>query len=173
MFELPTAPAEDGWLTLYDARQTAAGPRPAVRLKLAPVSPSAQRAAIGALAEPGHPLEEYAADSGFDAYSRELCRRSIIGWEGVGQAGAPAPLTAANIDALLTDPDVLARLQGLYVFPFLDGQAEKNALPPSSAGTSPATMAAKATARAAHSGAKPAPTSSTPRKRAKAKPAGR
>lgn len=168
LFELPAVPA-DQWLTLYDA----VGERPAVRVRMLPIGPSALRAARDSLVSAGHPIEAYVRDAGLDAFSRELCRRGMVEWEGIGRDGAPAEIDAAGMDALLADAGFLARLQGLYVFPFLDREAEKNGSSLSSAGTSPAMTGAKDTAAVAPAPAKPARTRSTPRKPRKAKPSGR
>ena len=166
MYQLATTPVADDWLTLIEGKPGV----PAVRVQMRPVGPSAVAAAREALSRATHPIEDFARDAGFDAFCRELCRRAIVAWDGIGQDDAPAPLTRENVDALLADPAILARLQAQYVYPYLSREAEKNASPPSSAGTSPAKTGAKATAAAARNGAKPARTRSTPRK---AKPAPR
>lgn len=169
MYELNTAPVGEEWLTLIDAVEG----RPALRVQMRAVAPSTLQAARAALGDAGHPVEDFARDAGFDAFCRELCRRGIIAWEGVGQHGAPAPLTRENIDALLADSGLLARLQALYVYPYLARESEKNALPPSSAGTLPGKTGAKAIAADARKPAKPALTSSTRPKPARAKRSGR
>lgn len=167
MYQLTTAePTGETWLTLID------GP-PAVRVLMRPVGPSAVAEASKIYNTETHPVEDFAKDAGFDAYSRELCRRAIVAWEGVGIGDDAAPVTLANVDAFLSDPALLGRLQRLYVYPYLARQAEKNASAPSSAGTSPAKTGAKGTAAGARRAAKPARTSSTPRKAKPAKPSGR
>ena len=172
MYELPKPPAED-WLTLIEGAPDGEGGRPPVRVRMAPIGPSALRAARMVLAQPSHPVAAFAADASFDDFCRELVRRAIIAWEGVGQGGAPAPITEETVTALLSDPGILATLQGLYVVPFLEREAEKNVSSLSSAGTSPAKTGAPDTARAAPAGATNAPIPSTRRKRAKPKPAGK
>ena len=155
-YQLAKAPAADQWIDLLPA---GAAQLDAVRVCLRPVSPSAVNAARAALGQADHPIADFAADAGFDAFCRELCRRAIIDWIGIGGAdGQPAPLTLDNIDALLADPAILARLQGAYVYPWLTREAEKNASSPLSAGTSPAKTGAKGTARAARKGARAART---------------
>jgi hypothetical protein len=166
VYQLNTQATGEEWLVLIE------GDAP-VRVLMRPVGPSAVTAAGAALSQATHPVEDFAKDAGFDAYCRELCRRAIIAWEGVGQHDAPAPLTRENIDALLSDSRLLARLQRLYVYPYLIREQEKNASAPSSAGTSPAKTGAKGTAAAARNGAKPARTSSAPRRPRKAKPSGK
>lgn len=167
MYQLTTAAPAETWLTLIE------GEHP-VRVLMRPVGPSAVNAARTALTEATHPVEDFARDAGFDAFCRELARRAIVAWDGVGTAdGGPAPLTRENIDALLTDATILARLQGQYVYPYLTREAEKNASTPSSAGTSPAKTGAKATAAGARKGARPAPTPSTNPKPTRARRSGR
>ena len=168
MFELSPAPVAD-WLTIFEEQADT----PAVRVKMAPIGPSALRAARAALTDSAHPIEEFANDAGFDAFCRELCRRSILDWEGIGIAGAVADLTAENIDRLVGDSRIMSRLQVSFIYPYLEREAEKNASAPSSNGTSQVTTGAKVTAKAARPGAKSAPTSSTRPKAAKAKPAGK
>lgn len=164
LFELP-APPGDGWHTLFDANDS----RPAVRVRLRPITPSALAAAQAMLGAANHPVDAYAADAGFEAFSAELIRRCLVEWEGVGRDGATLPVTADNVAAMLAVPAAFARLQALFVYPFLAREAEKNASSPSSAGTSPAKTGAKDTAAAAPAPATSAPTPSTRRARPKAK----
>lgn len=155
MYDLALAPATgEHWIDVIVATPGS----PAVRVLMRTPSPSALNAARSALAESEHPVEDFARDAGFDAFCRELCRRAIVAWEGVGQNGAPAPITRDNIDALLADGNLLARLQAAYVYPWLAREAEKNGSAPSSAGTSPAKTGAKATAAAARKPARRART---------------
>ena len=166
MYRLATTAPADEWLTLIEAENP-------VRVRLRPVGPSAVSAASQVYTASTHPVADFAKDAGFDAYSRELCRRAIVEWEGVGQNDAPAPVTLENIDALLSDPTILARLQRLYVYPYLERDAEKNASTPSSSGTSPATTGAKGTAAGARTAAKRARTPSTSPKPTAARKSGR
>lgn len=163
-------PPGDGWLTLIEADDDA----PAVRVRLAPIGPSATRTAREALSATGHPIEAFAADIGFDEFCRSLVRRSILDWEGIGDDdGEAAPLTAETLEAFLADQGMLALLQTEWIFPWLQREAEKNVSAPSRAGTGPAMTGAKDTAAAAPPAATSAPTSSTRRKPMKAKPAGK
>lgn len=167
MYQLATTHTAEAWLTLIE------GENP-LRVLMRPIGPSAVSAARQALTEATHPVEDFARDAGFDAFCRELCRRAIVAWEGVGGPdGQAAPLTRENIDALLTDPTILSRLQAQYVYPYLTREQEKNVFTPSSAGTSPAKTGAKVTAAGVRRAAKPAPTPSMPLKRRVAKASGR
>jgi len=168
--ELPAELATDGeWITLFPA----SGDRLAVRVKVIAIGPSTYSAAGAALASAEHPIEEFARDVKFDAFSRELCRRSIIAWEGIASSGQPAPLNLANIDRLLLDASVLRILQQEIVYPHLAREAEKNGSSPSSAGISPDRMGAKDTALDAQPAAKPALTPSPRPGRARAKRSGK
>lgn len=169
LYELPEPIDGQQAVTLAEATED----RPAVRVFLVPIGPGMLQSARLALAETDHPIERYAQDVQFDAFSRELCLRAIIRWEGIGRKGLPAPLDEANLRALLSDAKVLSQLQNEFVLPALVREAEKNVSAPSSAGTSPATTGAKDTALAAPSGAQRARTPSKPRKPAKAKPSGK
>ena len=170
MYQLAATSTAEEWLTLIEEKPG----QDAVRVLMRPVAPSAVGAASKIYKTETHPVEDFAMDAGFDTYSRELSRRAIVDWQGVGGAdGAAAPVTLENIDALLSDPTLLARLQRLYVYPYLTRQAEKNASPPSSAGTLPVKTGAKGTAADARRAAKPAPTPSTRRKRPAANKSGR
>ena len=167
MYQLATTPTAEAWLTLIEGESP-------LRVLMRPIGPSAVSAARQALTEATHPVEDFAKDAGFDAFCRELCRRAIVAWEGVGlDDGGAAPLNRENIDALLTDPTILSRLQAQYVYPYLTREQEKNVSTPSSAGTSPAKTGAKAIAAGARRAAKRAPTPSTPRKAPAAKASGR
>ena len=76
MYRLATTAPADEWLTLIEAENP-------VRVRLRPVGPSAVSAASQVYTASTHPVADFAKDAGFDAYSRELCRRAIVEWEGV------------------------------------------------------------------------------------------
>jgi hypothetical protein len=80
-------------------------------------------------------------------FAKAIARRSVIGWEGVGDAdGNPVPVTPAGIDALLEVWPIFEAFQASYVAKGLLLDAEKNVSAPSPTGTS---AGATATARPA------------------------
>lgn len=150
------------WLTLFAATEAT----PEVRIHYEPVSGSAARAAIAAMAEISESDVPFAADRGTDVLAREIIRRSIIGWEGIGVRDdegnvVPVSFSAEALEMFMSDPMLVARLVNDIVYPWLISEQEKNALSPSRIGTSGATMAAKDIAVAAPAVAKNAPTRST------------
>lgn len=62
------------------------------------------------------------------ALTRELARRGIMEWEGVGDAeGQPIPVSLAAVDALLSHWPAFDAIDRKYVAPALGVDAEKNA----------------------------------------------
>ncbi|WP_288586345.1 hypothetical protein [uncultured Methylobacterium sp.] len=73
------------------------------------------------------------------ALVRELARRGIAEWEGVGDTeGQPIPVTREAIDLLMENWPAYDAIDTRYVAPALAREAEKNASSSSSGGTSAA-----------------------------------
>jgi hypothetical protein len=117
-----------------------------VRLRLAPLTTAlmvASRSDPAVEALPATASDEERAL----VFAKAIARRSVIGWEGVGDAdGNPAPVTPAGIDALLEVWPIFEAFQASYVARGLLLDAEKNVSAPSPTGTS---AGATATARPA------------------------
>ena len=150
------APVEAGWEDLL----------PGVRVRFAPIGIKAVRAARRAVATALRIDVEDIEEAG-DALSRELLRRGILEWEGVGsQDGTPLtpqtrvgvfneagelveddegePVTQAAVELFLRDPTAFEAADRVYVRPWSDRELEKNGLAGSPNGTSE--TPAKATA---------------------------
>ncbi|MGE7417826.1 hypothetical protein [Methylobacterium tarhaniae] len=71
------------------------------------------------------------------ALVRELARRGIVEWEGIGDAeGQPLSVTREAVDLLMENWPAYDQIDNLYVAPALARDAEKNVSSNSSAGTS-------------------------------------
>ena len=116
--------------------------------------------------------------------AESLARYAIVAWEGVGEEGAPAEVTPANLEALARLAGVAYDFVNAYLMPLAEAAAEGNASGPAPNGTSAAgpttAEAAPSKARLARGAkkspmmakSKPAPTTSTGRARSKAKKPG-
>lgn len=123
-----------------------------VRVRARPVGSAIMMAAR---AEQGMPDPDAGPEAYAYAFARALARLAILDWEGVGDAdGAPAPVTADTVEALMDVWPVFERWQAVYVTPGLLLDAEKNASAPSPNGTS---AGAPTTARPARRTAKRVP----------------
>ena len=98
-----------------------------------------------------------AAEEGSDLYgvlfALALARRAIVAWDGVvGDDDLPAPVTPANVDALLGAGDMLVAWAEGYVHPANYWAQEKNGSGPSPNGISEraGATASGATRRAKH-----------------------
>ena len=179
MFQLGSATPVT--LELMPAR----GDDPAVRVTFnpqpSPLSLRAARRAIAEIMQDGLPDADERAG---DAFSAELIRRNILGWEGIGnEAGEPAPLSSEAITAFMASPRLVEAADELYVLPWVRRDAEGNASPPSPNGISEG-AAVDTAAKAAKPGSKaaagtkrlakrPARTKSTSRERTPAKASGK
>lgn len=128
MIKLSSATTEPFWLDLL----------PGVRVKVRPISVASMlvaREAVGRIY-----LDEDKTDLSARAsitLVRELARRGIMEWEGVGTAeGEPASVTTETIDALLDNWPAYDALDALYATPALRRDEEKNELSNSPDGTS-------------------------------------
>lgn len=158
------------------------------RVRFAPIGPKAVRRARVACAAA---LRVDVADieEAGDALSRELLRRGIVEWEGIGNADGAAlapdtmvpvlddageplvgedgePVLQAAVELFLADPTAFEWADRVYVRPWADREREKNGWAGSPNGTSveatPATDTASSAARpAAANAAKPARTAKT------------
>ncbi|MEZ0252615.1 MAG: hypothetical protein ACAH20_16910 [Methylobacteriaceae bacterium] len=128
MIKLSSATTEPFWLDLL----------PGVRVKVRPISVASMlvaREAVGRIY-----LDEDKTDLSARAsitLVRELARRGIVEWEGVGTAeGEPAPVTTETVDALLDHWPAYDALDALYATPALRRDEEKNGSSNSPDGTS-------------------------------------
>lgn len=171
---------EPKWLELFPAL----GGEPAVEVQFAPIAVPDVRAARRALADAfDHDPEDTVAAG--DALSRELIRRGLRDWRGVGGLdGKPLdPADPAHVAAFLNDHRTFEAADRMYVVPWLHRDAEGNGWSASPNGTGEAEMrAADIVSSAAElesaGDAAPAmtdravPTGSTSRKRKKASASG-
>ncbi len=127
-----------------------------VRLKLAPLTTSVMIAARAddevALLDPGSGQEAAAI-----AMGRAVARRVILEWEGVGdEAGEPAPVTPAGIDALMDVWPIFDAFQTGYLTSSVLLEQEKNGSAPlpngTSGGATSTAKRAKGSARTAREG---------------------
>ena len=110
------APAEAGWRDLL----------PTVRVRFAPITIKGVRAARRAVAAALQVDPDDIEEAG-DALSRELIRRGILEWEGVGDAdGAPIAVSPDAIELFLADPVAFEQADRVYVRAWSDREREKN-----------------------------------------------
>ena len=113
---LKLQPTEAEWLEVL----------PGVRVKFAPITIKAVRAAREATRIA---LGEDATDfeGAGDALSRELIRRGILEWAGVGDRdGEPLEVTSESIEMFLADPTALQATNRIYVMPWVRRDLEGN-----------------------------------------------
>lgn len=129
---LKLAKSEPAWLEIRPAR----GDDPAVRVEFAPIGIKAIRAARRAVAEALQIDPEDVEEAG-DALSRELIRRGIRAWEGIGDAeGKVVAVTPENVELFLADPAAFEVADRVYVLPWVKRESEGNASAGSPNGTS-------------------------------------
>lgn len=165
---LRLARTEPAWLELFPAT----GDEPAVEVQFAPVTMPAVRAARAAVRAA---YREDAADNegAGDALSRELIRRGLLAWRGIGdEDGVAIEVTPETIEAFIADPRTFEAADRVYVLPWCKRDAEGNVssgspngigepvTPESGTATSPAVPETAPDAR-------PAPTGSKSRRRTK------
>ena len=143
MFQLGSP--ESGWKDI----------RPGVRVQFAPIGIKMVRAAREAC---GIALKDGDVMDASDALSREMLRRGIVAWEGIGNAtdepigpadlvpvfengepvldGEEKPVMQAAVELFIADPDLFEAAQAIYVNPWLTRDREKNGSGVSSNGTS-------------------------------------
>jgi hypothetical protein len=153
------ASTEPEWLALF----------PGVRARFAPIGKKAIRAAKTAAAAVLAQDPQDVEGAG-DAFSAELIRAGLLGWEGIADATGEQALAfdPAGLEVFLGDPALFEAADEAYVGPYVARQAEKNGYALSPAGTSAGATPDKATAATAGKPAPTARTKSTPRRRTKA-----
>lgn len=99
---------------------------PRVRVRFAPIGIKAVRAARRAVAKALAIDVEDIEEAG-DELSRELLRRGILAWEGIGDAdGKPVAVSPEMIALFLADPTCFEAADRVYVRPWSDRELEKN-----------------------------------------------
>lgn len=129
----------EGWLGGI-VSDDAADPRPfllpAVRVRFAPIGIKAVRAARRAVAK-ALAIDVDDIEEAGDELSRELLRRGILEWEGVGDAdGKPVAVSPDTIALFMADPTCFEAADRVYVRPWSDRELEKNGFAGSRNGTS-------------------------------------
>ncbi|SEP21383.1 hypothetical protein SAMN04487843_108206 [Methylobacterium sp. ap11] len=113
---------------------------PGVRIRFRPITVASMlvaREAVGKVFR-GEDQDDVGARANI-ALVRELTRRGIMEWEGIGDAdGQPLPVTREAVDLLMENWPAYDAIDTLYVAPALARDAEKNASSSSSGGTSAA-----------------------------------
>lgn len=187
---LKLAKSEPEWLELA----AAAGDEPAVEVRFAPIGVKAVRAARRAAAK-ALGIDEDDVEEAGDAMSRELIRRGILEWRGIGDDagqviepthdvevkdddGEVIEVVPGTISAFLADPRTFEAADRLYVYPWVRRDQEKNVSSASPNGTGEAaTPGADIASSAATEGEAPAaetaPTPAKSRKPRKARAAGK
>ena len=162
------ASTEPEWLTLFPA----VGGEPAVEAQFAPITLRAVRAARRAV-RVALDLDSEDMVAAGDELSRELIRRGLLAWRGVGGLDGK-PLDSANPDhvaAFLNDHRTFEAADQLYVVPWLKRDQEGNGWSASPSGTGEAetqetdtasSVALSAKAKAGASPTKNIPTASVP-----------
>ena len=111
---------------------------PGVRVQVRPITVASMlvaREAVGKVLT-GKDQEDVTVRAGM-ALVREVSRRGIVAWEGIGDAaGNPIPVTPENIDALLEVWPAYDALDADYVTPALVREQEGNGFSNGPAGTS-------------------------------------
>jgi hypothetical protein len=121
-------------------------PLAGVRVHMRPIGPKAFRAAQEACFDALGGDNPDPEEASF-AIERELIRRGIIEWEGVGDLeGHLLPVTPEAIDLYVSDPRTFVPTAALYVTPFLLRDLEGNASAGSLNGTGTKATPAKDTA---------------------------
>ncbi|AWN55065.1 hypothetical protein [Methylobacterium sp. 17Sr1-1] len=121
-------PSEPFWLDVL----------PGVRIRFRPITVASMlvaREVVGHVFR-GEDQDDIGARANI-ALVRELARRGIMEWEGIGDTeGQPIPVTREAIDLLMENWPAYDQIDNLYVAPALARDAEKNASSSSSGGTS-------------------------------------
>lgn len=143
---------------------------PGVRVEFEPITIKAVRAARKAAAD-ALGIDPDDIEEAGDQLTRELLRRGIRAWEGVGdEDGEPLPLTPETVAMALDDPTFCQAADQAYVYPYVLRNAEKNASSGSLNGTGEAGMPAKGTATSTAASRKPAAAARTPKPAKKVAP---
>lgn len=143
---LKLAKSAPEWLELAAATEE----EPAVEVLFAPISVKAVRAARRAAAK-ALGIDENDVEEAGDALSRELIRRGILEWRGIGDEDGtvlkPTPdvevkdgdevteVQPGTISAFLADPRTFEAADRLYVYPWVRRDQEKNVSSASPVGT--------------------------------------
>lgn len=143
---------------------------PGVRVEFEPITIKAVRAARKAAATALGVDPDDIEEAG-DQLTRELLRRGIRAWEGVGdEAGELLPISAEAIDMALDDPTFFQAADQAYVHPYIMRNAEKNGSSASPNGTGEAGTHAKGTATSTAATRKADAARRTPKRGKKAAP---
>lgn len=114
------------WIALLGGR---------IRLLVAPMTSAVMMAVRSDLA--GKPPAQGQVDEWHVALVKAIAARTILDWEGIGDAdGNPVAVTPEGIDALMDLHRVFAEFDAQVVAPYLAVQAEKKGSSPSPSGTS-------------------------------------
>lgn len=125
------APIEPEWLTLFPA----VGDEPAVEVRFAPITLPAVRAARRAV-RVALDLDAEDMENAGDELSRELIRRGLLAWRGVGGLdGESWEVTPEHVEAFVSDHRTFEAADRLYVIPWLKRDQEGNAWSASPNGT--------------------------------------
>lgn len=107
-----------------------------VRLKVRPITTAIVRAASAAATGTDYP-EADVLSVRMAVFNREIAIRSVVDWEGVGDAdGNPAPVTTETIGAAMDMHQVDAAFQAICLAPWLMMAAEKKGSAPLPDGSS-------------------------------------
>lgn len=136
---------------------------PGVRVEFDPITIKGVRAARKAAGEALGINPDDIEEAG-DQLSRELLRRGIRAWEGVGDHdGGPLVVTPETIAMALDDPTFFQAADQAYVLPYVMRGAEKNASSGSPSGIGVAGTLANGTATSTAATRKAAAAPQTPR----------
>ncbi|WP_174291005.1 hypothetical protein [Sphingomonas bacterium] len=142
---LRIASTEPEWLELFPA----VGEEPAVEVRFAPITVPAVRAARRAV-RVALDLDAEDMENAGDELSRELIRRGLLEWRGVGGLdGQPWDVTPEHVAAFVGDHRTFEAADRVYVIPWLKRDTEGNAWSASPSGTGEAETRAAGTASSA------------------------
>ncbi len=176
---LRIASTEPEWLELFPA----VGDEPPVEVQFAPITLPAVRAARRAV-RVALDLDAEDMENAGDELSRELIRRGLLAWRGVGGLdGTPWDVTPEHVEAFVSDHRTFEAADRVYVIPWLKRDTEGNGWSASPSGigeaeTREADTASSSAEQESTDDADPAttalaaPTESTSRKRKKASASG-
>ncbi|MFH6783604.1 MULTISPECIES: hypothetical protein [Methylobacterium] len=111
---------------------------PGVRIRFRPITVASMLVAREAVGKVFRDEDQDDVDARANiALVRELTRRGIVEWEGIGDADEqPIPVTREAVDLLMENWPAYDAIDNLYVAPALARDAEKNASSNSASGTS-------------------------------------
>lgn len=131
-------PADPVWIEIAPA----SGDNPAVEVEFAPIGTKAVRAARRAVVK-AYGIDPEDNEEAGDALSRELIRRGIRDWRGIGDAsGVPIAVTPETIELFIADPRTFEAADLAYVMPWVRADRDRNVSPLLPAGTGAEAMLA-------------------------------